>query len=56
MFLLSLVSLLLPNIPENYKMILYVPGGLFELIFGFWLLIKGVRLNYVKEHFIEQTN
>ena len=56
MFLLSLVSLLLPNIPENYKMIFYVPGGLFELIFGFWLLIKGVKLNYVKEDFIEQTN
>lgn len=56
MFLLSFVSLLLPNIPENYKMIFYVPGGLFELIFGSWLLIKGVKLNYVKEDFIEQTN
>lgn len=56
MFLLSFVSLLLPNIPENYKMIFYLPGGLFELIFGFWLLIKGVKLNYVKEDFIEQTN
>ena len=56
MLLLSFVSLLLPNIPENYKMIFYVPGGLFELIFGFWLLIKGVKLNYVKADFIEQTN
>jgi len=56
MFLLSFVSLLLSNIPENYKIIFYLPGGLFELIFGFWLLIKGVKLNYVKEDFIEQTN
>lgn len=43
MLLLSLISLLSPDFPETTKMIFYVPGGLFELIFGFWLLIKGVK-------------
>jgi len=46
MLLLSFISLLSPDFPETYKMIFYVPGGLFELIFGFWLLLKGVKLNY----------
>jgi hypothetical protein len=43
MLLLSLISLLSPDFPETTKMIFYVPGGLFELIFGLWLLIKGVK-------------
>jgi hypothetical protein len=46
MFLLSLTSLLLPNIPETIKMSLYAPGGLFEIIFGFWLLLKGINLEH----------
>jgi len=46
MLLLSFISLLSPGFPESYKMIFYMPGGLFELIFGFWLLIKGAKLNY----------
>jgi len=46
MLILSLSSLLSPDIPETVKMIFYAPGGLFELIFGFWLLIKGIRLNF----------
>jgi hypothetical protein len=44
MLLLSFTSLLLPNIPETIKISLYAPGGLFELIFGFWLLLKGINL------------
>ena len=56
MLLLSFISLLSPNFPETYKMIFYVPGGLFELIFGFWLLIKGVKINYAKEKLRPQTN
>ena len=43
MLLLSFISPLSPDFPETYRMIFYVPGGLFELIFGFWLLIKGVK-------------
>ena len=44
MLLLSFTSLLLPNIPETIKMIFYAPGGLFELIFGFWLFLKGINV------------
>jgi len=40
MLLLSFISPLSPDFPETYRMIFYVPGGLFELIFGFWLFIK----------------
>ena len=46
MLLLSFISLLSTNFPETYKMIFYVPGGLFELIFGFWLLVRGVNTKY----------
>ena len=56
MLLLSFISLLLPNFPQTYKMIFYMPGGLFELIFGFWLLFKGVNIKYVEENFITKTN
>jgi hypothetical protein len=49
MLLLSIIGLLSADLPETYKLIFYVPGGLFELIFGFWLLIKGVKLNYAKK-------
>lgn len=41
--ILSFASILIP-ISETTRMAFYAPGGLFELIFGFWLLIKGVNL------------
>ena len=44
MLILSFLSILLPTIPETTKMAFYVPGGLFEIIFGLWLLIKGVNV------------
>ena len=44
MLILSFASILLPNITETTKMIFYAPGGLFEIIFGLWLLIKGVNV------------
>ena len=50
MLLLSIIGLLSADLPETYKIIFYVPGGLFELFFGFWLLIKGVKLNYAKKN------
>jgi len=45
MLLLAFTSILLPNVPETVKMVFYVPGGFFELIFGFWLLFKGINVN-----------
>ena len=43
MIILALFSIIVPDHPVILDTIFYGPGGLFELIFGFWLLIKGVR-------------
>jgi hypothetical protein len=44
MLILSFVSILSSNFPETIKIALYAPGALFEIIFGLWLLIKGVNV------------
>lgn len=44
MLILSFVNILFPNIPEMISIILYTPGALFELLFGFWLIFKGVNI------------
>jgi len=49
MLILSIVSILTPNFSEVIKMAFYAPGGLFELIFGLWLLIKGVNAEQCKK-------
>jgi hypothetical protein len=43
MLILALISILIPNHPEMIEIVLYSFGGLFELTFGFWLLVKGVN-------------
>ena len=43
MLLLSFASILTP-ISETIKLAFYAPGGLFELILGFWLLVKSVKV------------
>ena len=53
MLILSLVSIISPNFPESVKMIFYAPGGLFEILFGFWLLIKGVNVEQWKKRALE---
>jgi hypothetical protein len=50
MIILSLVSILLPNHPVMIETVLYALGGLFELIFGFWLLFKGVNVQQRYNH------
>ena len=42
MVFLGLVSILIPDHPLILETVLYSAGGAFELIFGLWLLIKGV--------------
>ncbi len=42
--ILSFVSILNPDISESVKLAFYAPGGLFEVIFGLWLLFKGIRV------------
>ena len=47
MLILAIVSILVPDIPESTKMLFYTPGGLFEIIIGFWLLIKGLNVEHL---------
>jgi Domain of unknown function (DUF4386) len=44
MIVLSAISILFPNHPEMLEIVFYSLGGLFEIIFGFWLLVKGVKI------------
>lgn len=44
LLLLSLTNLLFPALPKTVAYIFYLPGGLFEVIFGLWLLVNGVNL------------
>ena len=43
MLVLALVSILIPDHPLMLETVLYSAGGAFELVFGLWLLIKGVE-------------
>ena len=44
MLLLALISILFPSHPLMLEHVLYGVGGSFELIFGLWLVFKGVDL------------
>ncbi len=50
MVMLGLVSILFPDHPVMIETVLYSLGGLFELIFGFWLLVKGVDVQQWEDH------
>jgi hypothetical protein len=44
MLLLASISILFPNHPLALETALYSVGGLFEFVFGLWLVFKGVDL------------
>ena len=44
MLILAFASILIPGLSESTKMIFYAPGGIFEIIIGLWLLIKGINV------------
>jgi len=44
MLVLALVSILFPNHPVMLELVLYGTGEIFELVFGFWLVFKGIDL------------
>lgn len=44
MLILAFISILFPNHPVMIEYVLYALGGSFELVFGFWLLLKGVNV------------
>ena len=50
MLILSFVSILFPNHPVTIETVLYALGGVFELVFGFWLLVKGVNVQQWDNH------
>jgi hypothetical protein len=43
--LLSVVSILAPQSPVMLEIVLYAFGGAFELIFGVWLVLKGIDVD-----------
>lgn len=49
MLILAIVSILSP-VPESTKMIFFAPGGLFEIVIGLWLLIKGVNMQQWRKY------
>lgn len=48
MLVVSVLSLLTP-VSAEAKMWFYVPGGLFEITFGLWLLFRGVKVVELNE-------
>lgn len=42
MIIFGLVKIMVSNPPEQMKLLMY-PGALFELVFGCWLLVKGLN-------------
>ncbi len=56
MLILALTSILLPNLPETAKMAFYAPGGLFEIVIGLWLLIKGVNVECWEKRAFESSS
>lgn len=50
MVVLGLVSILFPDHPVMIETVLYSLGGLFEVIFGFWLLVKGIDVQQREDH------
>jgi hypothetical protein len=55
MLILAFTSILLPNLSETIKMAFYAPGGLFEIIIGMWLLIKGINVEQWNARASEST-
>lgn len=50
MVFLALVSILVPDHPAMLENVLYALGGSFELLFGFWLLAKGINVHQGNGH------
>ena len=50
MLVLGLVSILVPDHPKLLETVLYSAGGAFELVFGLWLLFKGVAVQQWAQH------
>lgn len=47
MLTVSIASVMTPGFPEWVKLALFAPGGIFEILIGLWLMIKGVDTRQV---------
>ena len=45
MLFLAVVGLVFPDHPKTLEILFYGSGTLFELVFGAWLLAKGVKIS-----------
>ena len=45
MLVVSFLGILSSDLPESVRMAFYAPGGLFEIVFGLWLLLRGVNID-----------
>jgi len=58
-FLLVLIKaflvILFPNIPAMIQLVVHLPGLLFEVIIGLWLLIKGVNVEQWEKRALESA-
>jgi hypothetical protein len=53
MLILAFVNILYHDLPETISIILYTSGALFEIVFGFWLFFKGVKVKQMDNHLEE---
>ncbi|MEJ2193833.1 MAG: DUF4386 domain-containing protein [Ignavibacteriaceae bacterium] len=53
MLILSLISILLPDLPDMIESILFGLGTLFELTIGIWLLFKGINIQQISYNNVE---
>jgi len=51
----AFVVILFPNIPSMIQLVFHLPGALFEVIIGLWLLIKGVNVEEREERALESA-
>lgn len=53
MFVIGFLNILFPNLPDMIETVLFGLGALFEVTFGFWLLLRGVNIEKWKDHAAE---
>ena len=47
---LAFTNILLPDRPAVIEIVIYTLGTFFELIFGFWLVVKGLNVQQRNNH------
>ena len=50
---LAFINILLPDRPAMIEIVIYTLGTFFELIFGFWLVLKGLNVQQRNKHVLK---